>query len=157
MLGSFGLTGTTSPIPSGAPYAIEAVVYFTLIDIDNGDNSTKYARMFYDLQNPSADVFSAPLVVNPGDRVEESVEFEISTYQAGNASQSAAFIDYTDTARFYVDTGVPGTDFVSNSGYDYASPAGTTPEPGTWGLAGMGMLLLAAALRRQTPFRNSDR
>jgi PEP-CTERM motif len=149
LTGSFTLTGTTSPIPSGAPYAIESVVYYTLIDVDNGNSDTKYARMFYDLQNPADDVFSATLSVNPGDRVEESLEFEISTYQAGNAAESAAFIDYTDTMNYYVDTGVPGEDFVSNTGHDFSSSAATTPEPGTWGLMGMGAILLAAVRPRK--------
>ena len=69
LTGSFTLTGTTSPVPSGGPYGIETLLLYNLIDIDNGDNNTKYARMSYDLQNGN-DVFSATIAVNPEIRVD---------------------------------------------------------------------------------------
>ena len=154
---SFSLTGATSSLASGAPYAIEAVLYYTLIDVDNGDDSTKYARAFFDLQNPAADVFSATLTAKVGDRIETSVEFEISTYDAGNVNSfspafpSDAFVDYSDTLHLYVDSGIPGYDFVDGLGYDYATPTGSapTPEPGTSELMGIGGLLLAAECVRR--------
>lgn len=154
---SFSLMGSTSAIPSGAPYGVEAVLYYNLIDVDNGNSATNTAKTFYDLQNPGADVFSATLNAKVGDRIEESVEFEISTYSAGNASSSnpvfpsAAFVDYSNTLHLYVDSGIPGYDFKDNLGYDYATPAGSsaTPEPGTSGLMGIGGLLLVATCARR--------
>lgn len=127
------------------------LLYYTLIDFDNGDSSTKYAHMFYDLQNPAADVFSASLVASSGDRMEESVEFEISTYQAGNASQLFAEVDYSNTLHLYVDTGVSGEPFVDNPGYDDATPAqisNAVPGPGSiWLLAAASVCLAAFRMR----------
>jgi hypothetical protein len=148
LTGSFTLTGTTSPITSSTGYIVDSLVYYNLIDVDNGNSSTNIARMSYDLLNPTNDIFSATLAVNPGDRVEESVEFEISTYQAGNSSQSASFVDYGHTLNAFVDTGVQGVDFVSNSGQDYSSTLENSPEPRTWELMGVGALLLTVAFAR---------
>jgi hypothetical protein len=146
---SFLLTGATSSIPSDGSYAIEAVVYDNLIDLDNGDSSTNIARAFFDLQNPGADIPVSFLTVKPGDRVEESVEFEISTYQAGNATQPFALIDYSETLDLYVDTNVPGVDMIDASGHDYSSTLTATPEPGTLALMGIGAILVALGLRRR--------
>ncbi len=147
---SFALTGSTSPIPPGGDYAIEAVVYDNLIDLDNGDSSTNIARAFFDLQNPGADVPVSFLTVKPGDRIEESVEFEISTYQDANAGQPFALIDYSETLNLYVDTNVPGADMVDASGHDYSSTIGATPEPETSVLMGIAAILVALALRTRT-------
>jgi hypothetical protein len=138
MQASYGLSGFISPGPYGGGFDADAVMYYSILDNTKGTS----VRVSYDSQIPGNNVPLAFLNVNGGDQLEISVDLQISTYQAGNAASSTALVDLSHTVHIYADTNVPGLDYTSSSGYDYATPSGV-PEPSTWTLA-LGALLTAA-------------
>jgi PEP-CTERM motif len=147
---SFNLTGVTSALSAQGGYIVEATASYSLIDVDNGDRNTNTVTLNYDLLNPSLNVFTGTLNVLGGDRVETEVVFKILTYQAGNSSVFGSLVDMHDTLDYYVDTNLPGQDFIDITGYDFASPAATgAPEPGTSALMGLGTLLCAGGYFRR--------
>jgi hypothetical protein len=141
MTNTIALMGTTSLEANLAPYDVSAIVVFDLLDLTTNTQSQAY----FNLLRPDLYVQTATLAVHPGDQTELETTFDIGTYQAGNASESSALVDYSDTLSLYVDTNVLGTDFVDNSGIDYSSSLASSPEPGTLGLLGVGTLFLAYA------------
>jgi hypothetical protein len=148
--GSLVMTGTLSPTVGGQDNS-DALVLYTIHDIDNGNADTNTIRMQFNTANPALDVSSGVLHTVVGDRLEVSYVFEIDAAQDNTAPFATAFADFSHTANFYVDTGAPGTDFRSQTGYDYATPLASNgvPEPQAWALLLAGFALTGAAVRRR--------
>ena len=157
LTGLLAVNGLLSPTdPFGTTFS-DAVVHFNLIDLDNGDSATNILRMQYNTTNPALNVLGGVLTTHVGDRIELAYTFNIEAYQAGNAPALTAFADFSHTANFYVDSGLPGADFLSQTGYDYASPLAVSgvPEPADWLLMIAGLSGIGAAMRVRPGYRSA--
>jgi hypothetical protein len=153
VFGSLNVSGFLSTQePSGNSFSF-ATADFTILDLDNGNLSTNSIHMHYETISPLTDVTSGILDTAVGHRLELAYTFNIFAFQAGTASAQTAFADYSHTAKFNVDTGVHGTDFFSQTGFDYAThqAAAGVPESSAWTLVLAGFGLAGAAVRRRRP------
>lgn len=157
--GTAPVTGTTAAIlavsggATGGPYDGDhfatAVIHYSLIDKTTG----AIAHTVFDLSNPASNVLVATLPVTVGDVLETAYDLSVSTYVDSLSSISSVSSDFSHTAHFYVDTGVAGLDYVSQTGFDYAPPSAAPsgiPEPAAFGIVGLGLATIGFARRRKS-------